>query len=180
MELTITRPDDWHLHFRDHEALGLTVPDTARYMARAIVMPNLTPPVVNAEQAQAYFDRITAATPAQAQFKPLMVLYLTNATTVQDIIDAKNSGVVVAAKLYPAGATTNLTVTGGGDFNISNTSATVDMGLANSNQGSTQNQATVDLTGLGSFTADVDNFRVGYGSTHFEYGKRAIVCLFQG
>ncbi|WP_298636025.1 dihydroorotase [uncultured Umboniibacter sp.] len=107
MELTITRPDDWHLHFRDHEALALTVPDSARYMARAIVMPNLTPPVVNAEQAQAYFARIIDATPAHNHFKPLMVLYLTNATTVQDIIDAKDSGVVVAAKLYPAGATTN-------------------------------------------------------------------------
>lgn len=104
--LTITRPDDWHVHLRDNEALTTTVPDISRYFGRAIVMPNLVPPVTNTELAQAYYDRIMAANPAP-QFKPLMVLYLTDQTTAEDIFTAKASGIVYAAKLYPAGATTN-------------------------------------------------------------------------
>ncbi|WP_299199096.1 dihydroorotase [uncultured Amphritea sp.] len=104
--LTIRTPDDWHLHFRDGDMLTETVAATARCFQRAIVMPNLAPPVVNAEMAMAYKTRILDARPAGSSFEPLMTLYLTNATTGQDIIDAKASG-VVAAKLYPAGATTN-------------------------------------------------------------------------
>ena len=104
--LTIQTPDDWHLHFRDGDMLPETVPATARCFQRAIVMPNLVPPVVNAEMAMAYKQRILDARPAGNQFEPLMTLYLTNATSAQDIIDAKAAG-VVAAKLYPAGATTN-------------------------------------------------------------------------
>ncbi|OFC72725.1 dihydroorotase [Alteromonas confluentis] len=104
--LTIRTPDDWHLHFRDGEMLAETVPATARCFARAIVMPNLVPPVTNAEMAMAYKQRIEAARPAGSQFEPLMTLYLTNQTTPQDIADAKAAG-VVACKLYPAGATTN-------------------------------------------------------------------------
>lgn len=105
-ELTILAPDDWHLHFRDGDMLNETVPATARCFKRAIVMPNLVPPVVNAEMAMAYKDRILAARPEGSDFQPLMTLYLTNSTSAQDIIDAKNAG-VTAAKFYPAGATTN-------------------------------------------------------------------------
>ena len=104
--LTITTPDDWHLHFRDGDILQETVPATARCFARAIVMPNLVPPVVNAEMATAYRQRILAARGAYQQFEPLMTLYLTNQTTPKDIAAAKQAG-VIAAKLYPAGATTN-------------------------------------------------------------------------
>ncbi|NMP15346.1 dihydroorotase [Thalassotalea sp. Y01] len=104
--LTITRPDDWHVHLRDGEALKDTVRDISRYFGRAIIMPNLVPPVMNAEQAQAYYDRIQAQNHS-AQFEPLMVLYLTDNTTADDIKQAKASGIVHAAKLYPAGATTN-------------------------------------------------------------------------
>lgn len=104
--LTIRTPDDWHLHFRDGDMLPETVPATARCFQRAIVMPNLVPPVVNAEMAMAYKQRILDARPAGNNFEPLMTLYLTNATSAQDIIAAKAAG-VVAAKLYPAGATTN-------------------------------------------------------------------------
>jgi dihydroorotase len=106
-ELKITRPDDWHVHFRDGAALRHTVPHTARVFARAIAMPNLVPPVKNAEQALAYRERLLAQAPAGSGFQPLMVLYLTDTTTVADIQAAKASGRVVAAKLYPAGATTN-------------------------------------------------------------------------
>jgi dihydroorotase len=105
-QITITTPDDWHLHFRDGDMLGETVPATARCFARAIVLPNLVPPVVNAKLASEYKARILAARPQGSHFEPLMTLYLTNQTTKQDIIAAKNSG-VIAAKLYPAGATTN-------------------------------------------------------------------------
>ena len=105
--LTITRPDDWHLHVRDGEVLAHTVPATARVMGRAIIMPNLQPPVMNAEQALAYRDRILANRPAGSQFEPLMVLYLTDNTTPEMIAEAKATGKVVAVKLYPAGATTN-------------------------------------------------------------------------
>lgn len=105
--LTITRPDDWHLHVRDGEVLAHTVPATANVMCRAIIMPNLQPPVMNAEQALAYRDRILAHRPAGSQFEPLMVLYLTDNTTPEMIAEAKATGKVVAVKLYPAGATTN-------------------------------------------------------------------------
>lgn len=104
--ITITRPDDWHVHLRDGAALTNTVADISRYFGRAIVMPNLVPPVTNAELATQYHQRIMAANPS-AQFQPLMVLYLTDQTTAEDIKAAKASGIVYAAKLYPAGATTN-------------------------------------------------------------------------
>jgi dihydroorotase len=104
--LSITRPDDWHVHLRDGDVLNNTVKDISRYFGRAIVMPNLVPPVTNAELAKSYYQRIMSAEP-RANFKPLMVLYLTDATSPEDIIEAKESGLVFAAKLYPAGATTN-------------------------------------------------------------------------
>ncbi len=105
--LEITRPDDWHVHLRDGDVLTDTVADMARYFGRAIIMPNLTPPVSNTDQALAYYDRITAATPANSRFKPLMTLYLTDQTTPEEIHRAKASQRVQAVKLYPAGATTN-------------------------------------------------------------------------
>ncbi|QHJ11760.1 Dihydroorotase [Paraglaciecola mesophila] len=105
-QITLTQPDDWHLHFRDNDMLQETVPATARSFKRAIVMPNLVPPVVNAELASAYRERILAARPQGSDFEPLMTLFLTNTTSVEDIRAAKKAG-VVAAKLYPAGATTN-------------------------------------------------------------------------
>jgi len=105
--LTITRPDDWHLHVRDDEALNTVVPHTARQFGRAIIMPNLKPPVTRVEQAIAYRDRICAAIPAGTDFTPLMTLYLTNTTTVEDIEKAAAHPDIHAAKLYPAGATTN-------------------------------------------------------------------------
>ncbi|MBU2871359.1 dihydroorotase [Colwellia sp. E2M01] len=104
--LTITRPDDWHVHLRDGAVLKNTVADISRYFGRAIIMPNLVPPVTDAKLAKSYYDRIMAEQP-NASFKPLMVLYLTDNTTAQDILEAKASGLVYAAKLYPAGATTN-------------------------------------------------------------------------
>lgn len=105
-KLTITRPDDWHVHLRDGEALKDTVRDTSRYMGRAIVMPNLVPPVMDTESALAYRERILAQQPA-ATFTPLMVIYLTDKTSAEEIKKAKASGHIYAAKLYPAGATTN-------------------------------------------------------------------------
>lgn len=105
--ITITRPDDWHLHVRDGAVLQHTVPATARVMKRAIIMPNLQPPVMNAEQALAYRERILAAAPAGSGFDPLMVLYLTDNTTPEMIAEAAATGLVKAVKLYPAGATTN-------------------------------------------------------------------------
>lgn len=104
--LTLTRPDDWHLHLRDGAALRAVLPASARQFARAIVMPNLKPPVTTAAQAQAYRERIVAALPAGARFEPLMTLYLTDRTPPEEIARAKQAG-VVALKLYPAGATTN-------------------------------------------------------------------------
>jgi dihydroorotase len=104
--LTLTRPDDWHLHVRDGAALAAVVPDTARQFARAIIMPNLKPPVTTTALALAYRDRIRAAVPAEVSFEPLMTLYLTDATPPEEIARAKAAG-VVALKLYPAGATTN-------------------------------------------------------------------------
>jgi dihydroorotase len=105
-EITIQTPDDWHLHFRDGDMLKETVPATARCFQRAIVMPNLVPPVTTAEMALSYKERILEARPAGSSFEPLMTLYLTNSTTPDDIREAKAKG-IIAAKLYPAGATTN-------------------------------------------------------------------------
>jgi len=104
--LTLTRPDDWHLHLRDGQALAAVLPSSARQFARAIVMPNLRPPVTTAAQAADYRQRILAALPAGADFQPLMTLYLTDNTPPDEIRRAKDAG-VVALKLYPAGATTN-------------------------------------------------------------------------
>jgi dihydroorotase len=106
-ELTLIRPDDWHLHLRDGDGLKAVLPDTARQFARAIVMPNLRPPVTNAEAALAYYQRIQQALPVGLVFEPLMTLYLTDNTTAKEIAAARASGVVHAVKLYPAGATTN-------------------------------------------------------------------------
>ncbi|CAG9183521.1 Dihydroorotase [Cupriavidus laharis] len=106
-KLTITRPDDWHLHLRDGAALAAVLPDTARQFGRAIIMPNLKPPVTTVEQAQAYRARILAALPAGMSFEPLMTLYLTDNTQAEEVIAAKASGFVHGVKLYPAGATTN-------------------------------------------------------------------------
>ncbi len=105
--ITLLRPDDWHIHLRDGAVLQHTVRDAARSFARAIIMPNLVPPVRNAVQADAYRQRILAARPAGSSFEPLMVLYLTDHTSPEDVRAAKASGFVHAAKLYPAGATTN-------------------------------------------------------------------------
>ena len=105
--LTIIKPDDWHLHVRDHDALQSLVPDTARCFARAIIMPNLKPPVTTTEQALAYRQRILAAVPAGAKFEPLMTLYLTDNTAASEISKATASGIIHAVKYYPAGATTN-------------------------------------------------------------------------
>lgn len=106
-ELRITRPDDWHVHFRDGAALAHTVPHTARVFGRAIAMPNLVPPVKTAAQALDYRARLLQHAPAGSGFDPLMVLYLTDETTAADIEAASASPHVIAAKLYPAGATTN-------------------------------------------------------------------------
>lgn len=105
--ITLTRPDDWHLHLRDGAAMADVLPHTARQFARAIVMPNLKPPVVTTAQAVAYRQRILAALPAGVTFEPLMTLYLTDSTSAEEIRRAKASGVVHGVKLYPAGATTN-------------------------------------------------------------------------
>ncbi|WP_068826255.1 dihydroorotase [Pseudomonas sp. BMS12] len=105
--LTLLRPDDWHIHLRDGAVLQHTVRDVARTFARAIIMPNLVPPVRSASEADAYRQRILAARPAGSQFEPLMVLYLTDKTSAEDVRAAKACGFVHAAKLYPAGATTN-------------------------------------------------------------------------
>ena len=106
-KLTITRPDDWHLHLRDGAALAAVLPDTARQFARAIVMPNLRPPVTTTLLAEAYRTRVLEALPEGVQFEPLMTLYLTDNTPPQEIAQAKASGFVHGVKLYPAGATTN-------------------------------------------------------------------------
>src|SRR4051812_14771730 len=105
--LTITRPDDWHAHFRDGETMKAVVAATARQFGRAIVMPNLRPPVVTVAQAKAYRDRIVKALPKGASFEPMMTLYLTDNTTPAEIERAQASGFVRAVKYYPAGATTN-------------------------------------------------------------------------
>lgn len=105
-ELTITQPDDWHLHFRDGGILAETVPATTRCFRRAIAMPNLVPPVTNTQLALEYKERILAHVPPQHDFEPLVTLYLTNSITPEEIFKAKQAG-IVASKLYPAGATTN-------------------------------------------------------------------------
>ena len=105
--LTLTRPDDWHLHLRDGVALAAVLPHTARQFARAIVMPNLRPPVTTVELAEAYRRRILAVLPENSSFEPLMTLYLTDNTAPDEIALAKTSGRVHAVKYYPAGATTN-------------------------------------------------------------------------
>ncbi len=105
--LTIVRPDDWHLHLRDGDMLRGVLPETVRHFARAIIMPNLVPPVVTGAQAAAYRDRIRAALPETAEFTPLMTLYLTETTDPADVVAAHQSGLITAVKLYPAGATTN-------------------------------------------------------------------------
>jgi dihydroorotase len=105
--LTIRRPDDWHLHLRDGAMLAGVLPETARHFARAIIMPNLVPPVVTGDDARAYRDRIMAALPGGMAFTPLMTLYLTETTDPADVAAAHAEGLVTAVKLYPAGATTN-------------------------------------------------------------------------
>ncbi|AAQ61989.1 dihydroorotase [Chromobacterium violaceum ATCC 12472] len=105
--LTLIRPDDWHLHLRDDAALAAVLPDTCRQMGRAIVMPNLKPPVTTVAAAAAYRERILAARPAGSAFEPLMTLYLTDKTSADEIRKAKACGFVHGVKLYPAGATTN-------------------------------------------------------------------------
>ena len=106
-QITLTKPDDWHLHLRQGEAMRSVVGMTARQIGRAIVMPNLSPPVTTAEQALAYRKESVGALSKESGFKPLMTLYLTDNTTKQDIIDAASAKHVYAVKLYPAGATTN-------------------------------------------------------------------------
>lgn len=112
--ITLLKPDDWHLHFRDNSFLKRTVPDTAKQFGRAIVMPNLSPPVRTVSDAEAYFQRIQQVIPEDCNFDPLMTLYLTDRTSVDDIKQASESSCVYAAKLYPAGATTN------SEFGVSN------------------------------------------------------------
>ena len=115
-ELTLRRPDDWHLHLRDGAMMQAVLPESARHFARAIIMPNLVPPVVTAADAMAYRDRIMAALPAGMVFEPLMTLYLTEQTDPDDVAAAHASGLIKAVKLYPAGATTN-SASGVSDFN---------------------------------------------------------------
>jgi dihydroorotase len=107
MRITLPRPDDWHLHLRDGAMLRAVLPESARHFRRAIVMPNLRPPVVTLDQAKAYRDRIMAVLPEGMEFEPLMTLYLTESTVPADVAAAAASGLVKAVKLYPAGATTN-------------------------------------------------------------------------
>ena len=106
-EIEIIKPDDWHVHFRDDEILNAVVPETTRHFARAIVMPNLTPPILNGNQAKQYKVRIKNAIPKSADFIPLMTLYLTENTKKNELKKSYEEGLVFAVKLYPAGATTN-------------------------------------------------------------------------
>ena len=122
MELTLARPDDWHLHVRDGDALTSVIPHTARRFGRAIIMPNLKPPVTTTVQALAYRERICAAIPAGSGFTPLMTLYLTDNTPAEEIVRAKISAHIHAVKLYPAGATTH---SAAGVTDISNTYETL-------------------------------------------------------
>jgi dihydroorotase len=106
-KITIRRPDDWHLHLRDGDMLKGVLPETSRHFARAIIMPNLVPPVVTTADARAYRERIVSAIPAGDRFEPLMTLYLTEGTEADDVARGKADGLIHAVKLYPAGATTN-------------------------------------------------------------------------
>jgi len=106
-KLTIIKPDDWHLHLRDSPYLAAVVGDTAKQFGRAIVMPNLKPPITNCDEAESYRQRILSELPEGSQFQPLMTLYLTNNTRVEDVAIASASQNILGAKLYPAGATTN-------------------------------------------------------------------------
>ncbi|NIZ59406.1 dihydroorotase [Sedimentitalea sp. CY04] len=121
--LTIARPDDWHLHLRDGAMLNAVLPETARHFARAIIMPNLVPPVVTSAHAAAYRDRILAALPDSMSFDPLMTLYLTEDSDPADVAAAHASGLIKAVKLYPAGATTN---SASGVANFENVRAVLD------------------------------------------------------
>ncbi len=114
-QITLRRPDDWHLHLRDGAMLAAVLPETTRHFARAIIMPNLVPPVVTAADATAYKARIMAAMPKGADFTPLMTLYLTEDTDADDVASAHASNLISAVKLYPAGATTN-SASGVADF----------------------------------------------------------------
>ncbi|MCH1482358.1 MAG: amidohydrolase family protein, partial [Alphaproteobacteria bacterium] len=105
--LTLPRPDDWHLHLRDGDMLDVVTPETAAQFGRALIMPNLVPPVVSGAEAEAYRSRIMAAVPVGLDFTPMMTLYLTETTDADDLVAAAQSGLVTAVKLYPAGATTN-------------------------------------------------------------------------
>ena len=107
LTLTITRPDDWHVHFRDGEPMRSVAAATARVFGRAVVMPNLDPPVATVAAAAAYRERIAATLPADSRFAPLMTLYLTDVTSPEEIARARDSGFVIGVKYYPAGATTN-------------------------------------------------------------------------
>ena len=106
-QLSICRPDDWHLHLRDGKMLAAVIDDTSRHFGRAIIMPNLLPPVVTGADAAAYRDRILSCLNPEHHFTPLMTLYLTETTQPHDVADAAKRGLVHAVKLYPAGATTN-------------------------------------------------------------------------
>ncbi len=106
-QIEIIKPDDWHVHFRDNEILEAVVPQTTRYFARSIVMPNLIPPILNAKQAIEYKERIEKAIPLTDSFEPFMTIYLTEETNRDDLKSAYKNGAVFAVKLYPAGATTN-------------------------------------------------------------------------
>jgi dihydroorotase len=106
-EIEIVKPDDWHVHFRDNEILKAVVPETSRHFARSIVMPNLVPPILNAEQANEYKKRIEKVIPPKDSFEPLMTIYLTEETNKDELKDAYKNKAVFAVKLYPAGETTN-------------------------------------------------------------------------
>ncbi len=106
-EIEIIKPDDWHVHFRDNDILKAVVPETTRHFARAIVMPNLTPPILSGKQAIEYKERINKVIPKTNNFTPLMTIYLTESTDKNELKEAYNNKAVFAAKLYPAGATTN-------------------------------------------------------------------------
>lgn len=121
--LTITRPDDWHLHLRDGAMMQAVLPETTRHFGRAIIMPNLVPPVVTAAQAASYRERILSAAPEGSNFEPLMTLYLTEDTDPDDLAAAFASGLIKSVKLYPAGATTN---SASGVANFDNVRATLD------------------------------------------------------
>ena len=106
-QITIIRPDDWHLHLRDGAMLKAVLPETARDFERALIMPNLLPPVITSNEAGSYKNRILDALPRESSFQPKMTLYLTESTDPEDLAQAFTRGLILAVKLYPAGATTN-------------------------------------------------------------------------